>query len=440
MKYFKAFICIFLISFLLSGCNFRISSSIDDLISPLSPFGDNADVKEALDRYVSNGYTLKTPDNGRYISSYNFYDFDSDGTEEAFVFYEPSDNLGSICLAVITKNDSKWDVACSVTGAGKDVYSLDFVKLNNDALPQVIVCWDAISNSMNHELVVYTLNLKSAKPTLKAFDETKNVSEYYCADMYGDKNNELLLLNTNTGSSKSPRAELYSLNSGSFELLGETKLDSRIATFSSINEDTVDGKTQVYVDAITSDGALMITELLVWDEDYESIVSPFYSYSSMRTEETSREARLVCMDIDGDGLLEIPIDYSLRSLPDKVFAVKFTDYRHTVLVHNSYALFVENDKYVFVLPNEVLPYLSVKYSSKDREMSIENRQSKKVILKIKPVLKATYKENEHKKYQIVSEASGYYYLAQKGDDSEVSFTDDEIKQNLKPINQNGDGE
>ena len=69
MKYLKSAICILIVCLMLTGCNFRMASSIDDLISPVSPFGDNADIQKAMDSYAKNGYSLKVPVAGKYNTS-----------------------------------------------------------------------------------------------------------------------------------------------------------------------------------------------------------------------------------------------------------------------------------------------------------------------------------------------------------------------------------
>lgn len=59
-----------LVVFLFCGCsNFRLSSSIDDLISPISPSGDNAGVQSAVDEYCKGGYSIKIPATGNYTTS-----------------------------------------------------------------------------------------------------------------------------------------------------------------------------------------------------------------------------------------------------------------------------------------------------------------------------------------------------------------------------------
>ena len=144
MKQIKVFACIVLIVALLSGCSFRLASSVNDLISAVAPFGDNADVKNALDSFLPNGYILKNPSSGDYITSYNFYDLDSDSKEEAVAFYESNDNLGTVCMAIIKELDGKWQVVSNVKGYGDDAYRLDFADVNNDRKPEILVCWNTI--------------------------------------------------------------------------------------------------------------------------------------------------------------------------------------------------------------------------------------------------------------------------------------------------------
>ena len=165
MKYLKSAICILLVCLMLTGCSFRMASSIDDLISPVSPFGDNADIQKAMDSYAKNGYSLKVPVAGKYNTSYNFYDIDGDGNDEAFAFYEPADKLGSIDMAVIKKIDGIWSVVDNVTGDGKEIYSVDFHDLTGDGKKDILICWDVIKNSTNHQLTVYSYS--SGKSSFK---------------------------------------------------------------------------------------------------------------------------------------------------------------------------------------------------------------------------------------------------------------------------------
>ena len=70
MKFLKAFLPVIILALLLSGCSFRLFSTAEDLIYPVSPSGENANVQKALDNYIKNGYSLKTPVGGEFKTSF----------------------------------------------------------------------------------------------------------------------------------------------------------------------------------------------------------------------------------------------------------------------------------------------------------------------------------------------------------------------------------
>ena len=77
MKFLKALLPALILALLLSGCSFRLFSTAEELIYPISPSGENANIQKALDNYIKNGYSLKTPVGGDFKTSYIFFDVDS---------------------------------------------------------------------------------------------------------------------------------------------------------------------------------------------------------------------------------------------------------------------------------------------------------------------------------------------------------------------------
>ncbi len=318
---------------LFSGCSLRFSSSIDDLIAPVSPFGDNADIKNALDEYAKQGYSLKTPNRGEYITAYSFIDIDEDKSDEAIVFYEPSDKLGTVDLAVIKNNDGEWSVVENTEGLGADVNSLAFEDINGDGKKELIVCWDEISNSTNHELAVYDYNSKSKENKLNCFYSGITVNNYIAVDLTGDNVKDLLLFEITSGSITRAKAELYSFSGHKAKLKGETKLDSHISSYDNLQVEELEGKNRVYADAVKTDGSSMLTELVYWSPGYSTIISPFYSYSSGVSSGTTRSVLLKSRDINGDGRIDIPCDKSIKKLPKTVSCTDWRVYKNTTLIH-----------------------------------------------------------------------------------------------------------
>ena len=435
MKYFKCILCILLVCLFFSACNFKVSSSIDDLISPISPIGDdNIDVKAALDGYAQNGYELKTPTNGKYITSYTYYDLDNDGEEEAIAFYEPSDNLGTIEMVVIRKGKDGFKVAEKIVGSGKDIYSLDFVDVNGSGKKDMVVCWDVISNSSSHEMCVYKVNTKKDSVSLKKLGDSITINNYIAADINNDDIDELLAFKLGTGSSSYAGAEVCSYKSGSLRVLGETKLDSHISAYNEIKTEKVDNKNIiVYADAVSSSGSSMITEIVYWSDAYGTIISPFFSYSSGKTRETSRNAMITCRDINSDKRIEVPTDEKLSSLPKQISCINWKVYKRSILIHTNYTLFSENDNYLVIIPDKYIDKIAVSYNEKTRTMSVHSKDSNKEAFRIVPVLKATYDESEYEGYKKVLDNSGYIYLAKTGDNPDIDITVKDLKTYIKSI-------
>lgn len=433
MKYFKIISIALIVSCLFSGCSFRMASSIDDLISPISPFGDNANIQSAMDTFAKNGYSLKTPSSGDYITSYNFYDIDSDGIDEAFAFYEPNDKLGTVDLAVLDKTDNRWSVVCNIDGVGKDVYSLTFCDITGDNMPEVLICWDVISNSSTHELAAYKYNTDDAGTSLESIDDSITVSNYICADMNNDSVNELLIFKIDSASRNSAKAELYSAQNSSMRHLGETKLDSHILSYSDLKIEQAENYVRVYADAIGRDGKSMLTEVIHWSNTYNTIISPFYSYSTGLTKSTSRNSMVNSVDLNNDGLIEIPTDKQLKRLPSQVKAVDWKIYKNTTLIHTDYSLLVSDDRYQIVIPDEYINKISVSYNEKNSVMTVLNKDTKKDVFSITPALKANFDKTKYSGYEIILENSGYYYLAKLGNDKDIHLSIDEIKQGIKSV-------
>ena len=403
MKYIKSLLCIILVAVLLSGCSFRLASSVNDLISAISPFGDNADIKLAMDNYLGNGYSLKNPTSGDYITSYNFYDLDGDGENEAIAFYETKDSLGVAKMALLKKeNEKKWQVLASVDGNGESAYRLDFSDIDNDSNVEVIVCWNSISNSTSHSFVIYEVDLDD-KPQFEKIGDAKTVNNYSIGDFIGNGTNQLLLFEILSGTKNSAKAELYRIDGG-YSLIGETRLDSRVLSYNNISQEKTSSGIRVYADAISSSGT---------------------------TSGTSRSCLINSMDINSDGTPEIPTDADYDAFPTDIYSLDWKAYRNTVLVHTAYSLFVKNDGYTVVIPDKYLDKIKVEYNKEERELSVYSSVDNQFSFSIKPVLKAVYDEKSFDSYSVVCEENGYYYLAKTSDNENIKVSLDDLKQFIK---------
>lgn len=427
MKWVKIVSAVLLLCIVLSGCSFRFASSVDELISPVSPQGDDAAVQNALISYAGGGYTLKTPSAGEFRTAYSFYDTDGDSQEEAVVFYEPQQSPGKISIAVIDKSGDNWSVVYSLQNDYSDVYSLDFSDLNGDGNKEFIVMWDVISNSTNHILSVYSQNFEEGY-ALETLGSDITVNSCLPVDMDLDSTDELLAFTIETGDSVSASATLYEYSKDGRETLGRTRLDGHISYYDKIRAQETDGRVYIYADAVKSDGTQMLTEVIYWSDYYNTIISPFFSYSTGVTSSTTRESMLNCMDVDSDGVIEIPIDDEVTGLPSDVYAVEWTKYDSSVLKSACYSLAVRKDEYQIIIPDDYINDIKISYSAEDSCLTVTDK-SDEVLFSVSCVLKAHYEENSalYSDYSIIADSSGYLYLAQTGENGEADFSVEALK-------------
>lgn len=426
MKKVKIALILLVICLLFSGCsNFRLSS-IDDLITPVSPSGDDAGIIAAVNDYCNGGYSIKIPTSGKYTTSFISYDFDNSKTDEAIAFFERADNLGTVDMAIIRKNADTWKVVSSISGDGADVNCVDFCDINSDGKEEIIVGWRVLSNSSTSNLCVYSVN-ENFELTLLA--DSITADDFICADINNDSTNEILVFNVGSNS-ESPRAELYSFISGDKKRIGQTKLDNTIASFSNIICGETDEGVSVFADAVKSNGDSMVTELLYWSNYYDSVISPFYSYSTGKTRDTSRNNMIISRDIDGNGSIEIPADKSVKGLPNQLTAQNWVDYDSTVLKHCAFSVACRRDGYLIVINDDLFDKLAFRYDEDRRELSAVLDDTE--LFRIMTVIKSSYNSDNFADYYEIFSDSGFVYLAAVNSTDENVITVDDLKSCIKP--------
>ena len=420
MKILKPLFLVFALVFVLSGCSgFRIASSIDDLISPISPIGDDAGAQNALDEFCKGGYSSKIPTSGKYSTSFVFSDLDGDDVDEAVAFYEASNSSGTMSMAVIKKTSDKWSVVDNISAAATDVNSLDFCDLTDDGIPEIIVCWSVFSKTSGSTISVYSNNTNDSAFQYYEIDKPISSSNFICLDMNDDGVQELLTF-TNNSSLESPSASLYSYSDEHRVLLGSTKLDNNINSFESVNCAKTDNGMTVFADAVKSDGSSMVTELIYWSDYYNSIISPFYSYSTGKTTQTTRSNSITCRDIDEDGNIEIPTDENISNLPAELRVQNWMKYGNTVLSHRCYSISSKRDGIIIVIPDKAFKEIKLEYNSNERMISAYTKEDNKKLFDIVTIIKASLdgSKNKYDSYTEVFSNSGFVYLADITPDAE----------------------
>ena len=190
-------------------------------------------------------------------------------------------------------------------------------------------------------------------------------------------------------------------------------------------QEKAENDIRIYADALGSSGDSKLTEIIYYSNSYKSIVSPFYSYSSGITSGTSRSCLVNCEDIDSDELIEIPTDDN-RDFGDGVVSIDWKIYKNTVLMHKAYSLYVKEDRYTVIIPDEYYDKISADYDSENRELFVYNENGEP-LFSVTPKLKALFDEDEPNGYSIIARQSGYYYLAKTYEQSSVEIDENMLE-------------
>lgn len=433
MKKLKLIIPIMLIALLFGGCSsFRLATSVDELIFPVSPQGNDAAVQNALSAFTNEGYSLKSPSDGKYTSSYIFFDIDNDEEEEAIVFYEAAKNLGLINMAVIDKLGGKndWQVVYNLTSENTEIYSVDFADLTGDGVPEFIVLWDVIKNSSSHLLSVYRQSgTAGADYSLSEIGNSLTINYYIAVDLKSRGINDILAFAIDSGDSVSASATLYSYEDGR-KPLGKTKLDGHISSYRNIISAENDGKTVVFADAVKSNGTQMLTEIIMWSDYYNSVVSPFYSYDTGATRKTTRSAMISSCDINEDGIIEVPLDTEYEVDGGKAYAVDWCRYEGSSLIHSCFSVAVEKNNYQIVIPAAMLENCTVSFSEDENKLTVTDDGGNPVF-EIITLAKTDTDESEITD-EIMSNA-GYSYVGVIGNSADYNITLDDLKAMIKAL-------
>lgn len=378
MKRFRAVTAIIVIislCFSLYGCSFRFSS-FDSLLRPPRAVGKYRELQVAFEKVVSKDYILCSPENGEYKSAFLTFDCDSDGDEDAIVFYALKSEPDLARLCYFKYSDEKWVHVSSIDGAGSTVNTVLFSDINLDGNYEIIVGWNLLSGKTNKAFVTYLLSGEKIQSL------TPYPYNYICLlDANGDGREDIFTMSVDSSSAELmtgfARVYNFNANTSTLDVLSEARTDGNVSGYNSVSTETVDGVNYIYVEASKGEAG-SITELLYWDsrKGENKLVSPLFDTASQTTKSTWRNINISCIDIDGDGFLEIPVSVignnvydnsSVIEQKDDTYEImdfiKWVRFRNNRLIDVQYSIVNDKLGYVCKIPSSWVERIIVKNSS-----------------------------------------------------------------------------
>ena len=296
-----------LICALLALCLFCSGCSVMDLdtqnlMSPSKATGDKADIQRVIEESAGS-YTFKYPQKGDYRSAVIMHDINGDGTDEAVAFYKSNtpDGVSDITVIFIDQISGEWQRIAAFQNSAAEVERVCFSDLNGDGWDSVLIGWSNYSSA--NQATVFRYENGEVKPSDLEYSYTDLALE----DFDRDGTDELFMSSVNTAD-KSAAARLlkYSEASDSLVNVSEVEMNQEVTQYASFQAGELEnGYRGVYIDGVKS-GNQMTTELVYWDPEEQKLQAPFYSSDSSNKISLTRPAGVTCMDINEDGVIEIP--------------------------------------------------------------------------------------------------------------------------------------
>lgn len=393
-KILCAVIC-FVMVFTLCGCEL-FATDTAELLSPPALSGDLYPIAQAIDESAGGNYTFKYPSRGHYRSAVVQSDINSDGKLEAFAFYSMTDGETiTMQINAISLVDNKWKSVAQQKIVAGGVDRVDFCDLDNDGVQEILVGWEIYGTS-EMQLAVYSMSENSLAQRM-----LQRYTHFITCDLDENDQKEILIIKSSTAEQLNS-ASLFALNQEGITEISSCALDNAAKTFNEpVLAELSSGKPAVYIDEIKGVGA--VTEVLFMEKGV--LVNPLYNAESRETSATLRSASFSVKDINGDGILEIPVQLNVPSvsrsqLNEKLYLTSWCSFNGEILTNQTVTMINVDDGYCYTIPSKWVGNIAVLKDTDNnlREIYRYDSQSGSVgdsLLYIKAVPKADWDSGKY---------------------------------------------
>ena len=333
-------------------------SSIDNLLSPPIMSEEQQDIYSALTASSGKDISLVYPRSGTYRSAFVFYDLDSDGDNEAVVFYSSRSSKDSnVRVNILDKGDGSWRSVYDHAGAGTTVEQVFFTDLGGTGTVRMAIGYGYMTPTEK------TLKLYSLGDGVLNTEYTETYYKTLTLDLDRDGGMDIAVVNCNNENHTASISLVTDRGSGA-ECVSSTPLSPTTVDLPSVIGGYIgNGTPAVFADGLQGNGNLS-TEIIYCING--ELRNPAMIDGSELSSRTVRSQGLYCRDIDGDGIIEIPEREAFPGYRDGQDAQYLTDWNvfENYSVVKKYTSFTEPYLgYAFMIPVRWQGLVTVKNDS-----------------------------------------------------------------------------
>ncbi len=332
------------------SCSF--SANVETLLSPPRLDAEQEQIYRALEAAVGTSISLRYPKSGERLSAFTVEDLDSDGDDEAIVFYEvlrDSSKENTLRLCLLNQENGQWRAVKDYTTADAEIERVDVERLGVNKRLNLIIRY-GMPEGGDHTAEVFHYEDDELRRTLSL-----SYSDMAIRDLNGDGTLEILALTADNAQSPAA-ATAYALEENGDYIQSTLALPDAFTDIAGVYyaaPQTDEGSRRaVYVDGVT--GAQTIsTAILSYQDNQLSFV---YADTPERFPNTSRPANCPSADVDADGDAEIPVqtlfygyDPEAQTAPE-LYMTNWYECENGLLMRKYSSYYSPSEGYVFRMP------------------------------------------------------------------------------------------
>ncbi len=350
----------------LCGCSAGIN--VDTILTPPRLSAEQEQIYQALKDAAGSGISLKYPKSGSYLSAFIIANIDADAENEAIVFYEKSGatalNSG-LRINVLDCIDGKWLSVCDRSAEGSEIEKVIISPLGENSRVNIIVGYSTANQSEKY------VSIYSYADSYLDLTFSRSYALFDISTPAETNNPDLLLLGAATAAEQA-FAAVYRLDSAGLYHEYKYRFNDSYTDYSQlIYSPLPSGDGLLYVDAASGTGELR-TEILCMQR--EQLINQL-ERCGRSVAETARRTGLSSIDIDADGIPEIPVQSVFLGYEDAAESEQILETRWLMMEddrlfteHHSY--YNVTDGYAFMLPREWVGRVTIVKDPVLNEMTI----------------------------------------------------------------------
>lgn len=268
-------------------------------------------LQETINEVISElGAEYAAPASGSNSQNIQMQDLDGDGTREtAVAFFRVTSTEKPLKIYFFRQNPAsgEYETAWIIEGEGTGIYSVSFDNLGGTADKEVIISWQ-ISSTVR-SLAAYSLQYDSNAVELMRSGYTR----YALMDMTEDNEKEIILVHLDTVENSS-NAELYDYDAGVMVMKSQVHLSMNITAVQAAKAGNLsDNSPALFVTSAFGENAGRVTDIITMRDG--ALCNLTLNENSGMSTSTVRYysdfGDVNGKDIDGDGVLELPMPEEL---------------------------------------------------------------------------------------------------------------------------------